>query len=602
MKEKLEKIAKVLRKDSLEMTTAAGSGHPSSCLSCADLMSVLFFHEMKYDVKNPNNPDNDEFILSKGHAAPILYSALYRSGCITDDLLSLREFGSNLEGHPVPSRLRFVKVATGSLGQGLSVGVGMALAAKLQKRDYRTFVLMGDSEVAEGSVFEAMELAAHYKLRNLIAIIDINRLGQRGETLLGHDITAYKKRYSGFGFDIVSVDGNSVPEILRVFKKIRKFRKPVLILAKTFKGKGTTFFENEEGWHGKALDPSELEHVMENLGDFSMPKITITKPKKKIHLFSKKRLVLKRYPLDEAVATRKAYGETLAALAASQESILAVDAEVSNSTFSNEVQKKTPKQFIESFIAEQNMIGVALGLSKKGFRTFSSTFSAFLSRAHDQIRMASLSNANLTICGSHSGVSIGQDGASQMGLEDISTFRSLHNSHVFYPSDAVGAQKLTVLASRLSGINYIRTSRPATFPLYSSSEKFKAGDFKVLKQSRRDKAVFVGSGITVYEALKAHAVMRKQGINVAVVDLYSIKPFDHARFVRFVKKHGGRVVLAEDHRSEGGIGEMVAEGLVGTNISMKHLAIRKLPHSGKIDQLLRVHKINWEAYVLGYRP
>ena len=422
MKEKLEKIAKVLRKDSLEMTTAAGSGHPSSCLSCADLMSVLFFHEMKYDVKNPNNPDNDEFILSKGHAAPILYSALYRSGCITDDLLSLREFGSNLEGHPVPSRLRFVKVATGSLGQGLSVGVGMALAAKLQKRDYRTFVLMGDSEVAEGSVFEAMELAAHYKLRNLIAIIDINRLGQRGETLLGHDITAYKKRYSGFGFDIVSVDGNSVPEILRVFKKIRKFRKPVLILAKTFKGKGTTFFENEEGWHGKALDPSELEHVMENLGDFSMPKITITKPKKKIHLFSKKRLVLKRYPLDEAVATRKAYGETLAALAASQESILAVDAEVSNSTFSNEVQKKTPKQFIESFIAEQNMIGVALGLSKKGFRTFSSTFSAFLSRAHDQIRMASLSNANLTICGSHSGVSIGQDGASQMGLEDIPMF------------------------------------------------------------------------------------------------------------------------------------------------------------------------------------
>jgi len=599
--QKLEKIAKVLRKDSLEMTTAAGSGHPTSCLSCADLMSVLFFDEMKYDVKNPDNPDNDEFILSKGHAAPILYSALYRAGCIKDDLKTLRKFGSNLEGHPVPSSLDWVKVATGSLGQGLSVGVGMALAAKLQKRKYRTFVLMGDSEVAEGSVFEAMELAVYYKLNNLVAIIDINRLGQRGETLLGHDIASYKKQYGGFGFEVLSVDGNSVSDILRIFKKVRKFRKPVLILAKTFKGKDVSLLEDEEGWHGKALDSSELEHVMENLGNFSMPRVTIGKPKKNSFRFSRKRLSLKRYSPDEAVATRKAYGETLASLANSQENILAIDAEVSNSTFSAEVKKKTPKQFIESFIAEQNMVGVALGLSKKGFRVFASTFSAFLSRAHDQIRMASLSNADLVICGSHSGVSIGADGASQMGLEDISTFRSLNSSHVFYPSDAVSTQKLTVLASKLSGITYLRTSRPATFSLYSSSEKFKVGDFKILKQSRKDKAVFVGSGITVYEALKAHAVMAKQGISVAVVDLYSVKPFNYAKFIRFVKKHGGRIVLAEDHRSEGGIGEMVAEGLTGTNISMKHLAVRKLSHSGRMEELLKAHKINWEAYVFGYK-
>ncbi|MBT3642370.1 transketolase [archaeon] len=601
MEKKLQQIAKVLRKDSLEMTTSAGSGHPSSCLSCADLMSVLFFNEMKYDVKNSKNPDNDEFIMSKGHAAPILYSSLYRAGCIKDNLMKLRDLKSNLEGHPVPSSLDWIKVATGSLGQGLGVGVGMAIAAKLQKRKNKIFVLMGDSEVAEGSVFEAMELAQHYKLNNLVAIIDINRLGQRGETLLGHDISAYKKRYAGFGFEIFSIDGNSIKEILRVFKKARTSKKPVLILAKTLKGKEVSLLENKNGWHGKALKSEELEHVLEDLGEAKMPKVTIRKPIKKLYPFSKKKLKLKKYSSDVAIATRKVYGETLASLALANGNVLGIDAEVSNSTFSAELKKKTSKQFIEAFIAEQNMLSVSLGLSKKGFRVFASTFSAFLSRAHDQIRMASLSDANFVVCGSHSGVSIGEDGSSQMGLEDISLFRSLNNSQVFYPSDALSAQKLTVAASKLSGITYLRTSRPATFPLYSSSEKFNVGDFKILKQSKKDVAVFVGSGITVYEALKAHEAMGKKGISVAVVDLYSIKPFNHAKFIRFVKKHGNKIVLAEDHRSEGGIGEMVAEGLVGKNISMKHLAVRKLSHSGTVDELLERHKINSKAYLEGYK-
>ncbi len=592
---KLKDMANILRRDVLKMTTAAGSGHPTSCLSAAEIMSVLFFNEMSYDIKNSFNQDNDEFILSKGHAAPILYSSLYRAGTIKTNLMSLRKLGSPLEGHPVPS-LKWIKVATGSLGQGLSVGVGMALAAKLQKRKFMTYVLLGDSEVAEGSIYEAMELASHYKLDNLIAVVDINRLGQRGETMLGHNISAYKKRFEGFGWKTISVDGHNIKELIKALKQAKKSKKPIVILAKTLKGKGLSFLENKEGWHGKALDEKQLKNALKEIPNPSIPKIIIRKPKTiRIKKPNKGKLILTNYKPNEEKATREAYGDALANLAKSDSKIIAVDGEVSNSTFSQKLKKVRPKQFIEAYIAEQNMVGMALGLSIKGFNIFASTFAAFLSRAHDQIRMAALSKPNLTFCGSHAGISIGEDGPSQMGLEDIAIFRDLPDSIVFYPSDAVSAQKLTVLSSGLRGLKYIRTTRSKTPVLYKNNENFKIRDFKILKQSKSDKAVVIGAGITVHEALKAYEGLKKKKINIAVVDLYCIKPLDTRKLGNFIKKHGKRLIVAEDHYSEGGLGEMLAETFIGSGIKMKHLAVRETPHSGKKDELLRKYGIDFSA-------
>jgi transketolase len=597
----LQDVANILRRDSLEMTSSAGSGHPSSCLSAAEIMSVLFFNEMKYDVKNSKNSDSDEFILSKGHAAPILYSALFRAGCIDEDLNSLRKLTSNLEGHPVPDSISWAKVATGSLGQGLGVGVGMAIAGKLQKKDFRTFVLIGDSEAAEGSVFEAMALAGYYKLENLIAIIDINRLGQRGETMLGHKLAAYKKRFEGFGWNIFSVNGNNINKLKKALDKTKKSSKPTLILARTLKGKGVEFIEDQEGWHGKTLNNQELKIALKKIPEIEMPKVQISKPKKLKQKIKTTNPILERYSKDAEEATRETYGKTLSSLGKAQENILAVDAEVSNSTFSANMKSVDPSRFIETFISEQNMASVALGLSKKGFNVFASTFSAFLTRAHDQIRMASMSSGDLTFVGSHAGVSIGPDGASQMGLEDISMFRSLEGSYIFYPSEAVSAQKLTVLASKTKGIKYLRTTRSKTPVLYSSKESFKIGDFKVLKKSAKDSCVFVGSGITVFEALKASEQLKKIGKNVAVIDLYCIKPFNHKKFFDFVKKHGKKIILAEDHRPEGGIGEMIISKISKENFKMKHLAIVGIPHSGKKDELLKKYKIDSSAYVREFR-
>ncbi len=601
-KGKIQDIANLLRRDSLKMTSVAKSGHPTSCLSCAEIISSLFFDVMRYDVKNPNNSDNDEFILSKGHATPILYSALFRAGCIRNKLEDLRKINSSLEGHPIPSSLEWIKVATGSLGQGLGVGVGMALSAKMQKRKFRTYVLMGDSESAEGSVFEAMELASYYKLNNLIAIVDINRLGQRGETLLGHDIKKYKKRFEGFGWKIISIDGHNTSQISKAFRSARNSNKPTLILAKTFKGNGVSFLKDRTGWHGKALDESQLERALEEVPNPLMPKFKIKSPKKINYKSKSDKLGIDKYDLNEEVATRLAYGKTLSNLASSNENFIAIDSEVSNSTHSEEVKEKSPKQFVEAFIAEQNMISVALGLSKKGFNVFASTFSAFLTRAHDQIRMASISDANLTISGSHSGVSIGEDGASQMGIEDIALFRALNGSTIFYPSDSISTQNLTIRATELKGIKYIRTTRSKTQTLYKENEKFPIGDFKVLRKSGRDRAILVGSGITTHEALKAYEVLKKRGINVAVVDLYCIKPFNHIKFLRFVNGHGKKIILAEDHRVEGGIGEMISGGIsVNKNlINLTHLAISKLPHSGKKEELLERHGIDWKGYLRAF--
>ena len=592
----LQNIANILRRDVLKMTTEAGSGHPTSCLSCAEIMSCLFFDELSIDIKNPDNPDNDEFILSKGHAAPILYSSLYRAGCIKDNLLSLRKINSNLEGHPIPS-IPFIRVATGSLGQGLSVGVGTALAAKLDRRKYRTYILLGDSELSEGSNYEALQLASYYKLNNLIAIVDINRLGQRGETMLAYNLAAYKKRIEGFGWKVITINGHNIYEILKAIKIAKKSKNPFLILAETIKGKGVSFIEDKNGWHGRTLTKEELNKaLMEiNLGKF--PKINIKKPKKTSIYNKTKKLETNYYEIGNEISTREAYGTALSQLCIANSKILAIDAEVSNSTFSEKVKEKSPKQFIEAFIAEQNMIGMALGLSKKGFDVFASTFATFLSRAHDQIRMASYSNANFTLCGSHAGVSIGEDGVSQMGLEDISIFRSLINSKIFYPSDAVSCEKIVHECSRLNGIKYIRTTRSKTPVIYSDTEKFPTGDFKVLKESNKNKIVLVGSGITLFECLKAHVELKNLGINSSVIDLYCIKPFNAEKFIGFVKNHGGKIILSEDHYAEGGIGEMIASYLPGTNIQLKHLAIKKFPHSGKPEELLRYGEINARSIV-----
>src|SRR3989344_1284383 len=596
----LQDIANILREDVLEMTSAAGSGHPTSCLSCAEIISCLFFNEMKYDIGNSNNLDNDEFILSKGHAAPILYSALSRAGAIKDDLFGLRKLGSNLEGHPVPTTspgsrspgFSWAKAATGSLGQGLGVGTGAAIAAKLQGREFRTYVLMGDSETAEGSVWEAFQLTSYYKLNNLCAIIDVNRLGQRGETMLGWNVSEYEKRIQSSGWETKVIDGHNVKKILKALKKARKSEKPFAIIAKTVKGKGVSFLENKEGWHGKTLSREELGKALKEIKNTQMPQINIIKPNEIKFEFKKGEIAETNYVLEEEISTREAYGKALGKLCMTSNRVIAVDAEVSNSTFSEEVKKVKENQFIEAFIAEQNMVGICLGLSKKGFKVYGSTFAAFLSRAHDQIRMSALSSGDFTLCGSHCGVSIGEDGASQMGLEDIGMFRSLPNSIVFYPSDAVSTEKIVNLYSELKGIKYIRTTRGKTKVIYKNEEKFEVGDFKVLKEGRKDKVVLIGSGITLHECLKAYDKLKKNKIESAVIDLYCIKPFNSENFIYFVKKHGKKIVISEDHYKEGGIGEMLCSALVNSGMKVESLYVKEIPHSGKSEELLERYGID----------
>lgn len=590
----LQNAANLLRRDVLQMTTEAGSGHPSSCLSCAEIISVLFFNEMRYDVKNPKNPDNDEFILSKGHAAPILYSALKRSGSLKEPLSGYRKLHSHLEGHPMPSPFEpSIKVASGSLGQGLSIGLGMALAMKMQQRTSQVYVLLGDSEMAEGSIYEAAELASYYKANNLCAILDMNRLGQRGETMIGYNSEAYKKRFKSFGWSVITVDGHSIPQIIRAFKKARRRPKPILIVAKTIKGKGVSFMENKDGWHGRALNKEEYSSALKEIPVFPLPKFHIKHPKKTILKISKpKKLNSLKFSLGEMVATREAYGVALKNLAKSNSDVIAIDAEVSNSTFSEIVKRIEPEQFIEAYVAEQNMIGMALGLSIKKYHVFASTFAAFLSRAHDQIRMSALSHGNITICGSHAGISIGPDGASQMGLEDIALFRDLPNSTIFYPSDAVSTEKLLNLANKTKGIKYIRTTRAKTPVIYKEKENFALGDFKIIRQSKLDSVVLIGAGITLHECIKAYAKLKSQGIHAAVIDLYCIKPLNIHKLANFIKQHGNKIVVTEDHYSAGGIGEMLAHELMNTGIRIKTLSVNKMPHSGTTEELLDKYSIN----------
>ncbi|MFT4310410.1 MAG: transketolase [Candidatus Woesearchaeota archaeon] len=609
--QQLYAMAQQLRKDSIMLTTTAGSGHPSSCLSCADIMSVLFFDTLQVCPSQPHHPDNDEFVLSKGHAAPILYSALYRAGLIHPTYFdTLRQRKSPLQGHPMPQSIGWVKMATGSLGQGLGVGVGMALAQHPTKKIY---VLMGDSECAEGSVYEALQLAGYYKLHNLTCIIDVNRLGQRGQTMLGHDVHTYKKRIEQFGWYAVICDGHHI-EALRMALRTHT-DKPLCIIAQTLKGKGVSFIENKEGWHGKALSVLEQELAYSELSD-SMLSVKNTKQKKKtsddivsLHApkyilkakkESKTSLRLKaKATYEQATSTRKAYGVALAQYAQQDKRIIALDAETSNSTFSALVKQKTPKQFIESFIAEQNMVSMASGLATQGLLPCVSTFSAFFSRAVDQLRMHALSQLPLVCCGSHAGVSIGEDGASQMGIEDVAIFRSLLHSCVVAPSDALSAHKL--LASVLTYtqkqrcIGYMRTCRPDVPLLYPPHETFPIGEFKVFPVAPLHHAVIATHGVLVHTALEIQKILLTQGIAVAVIDCYCIQPFNEEGFAHFVRHQGRKVLIAEDHQKAGGLGEVLTYALREVECKVQHHYVHRIAHSAPMQDCLSLQSLNKQS-------
>jgi transketolase len=592
----LESLAKLVRYYILASTTEAGSGHPSSSLSAADLMvGLMFGGGFRFDVTRPGFSNNDRLIFSKGHASPLLYALWAAAGCISEEeLMTMRKFGSPLEGHPAVA-LAFVEAATGSLGQGLSIGMGMALNARyLDKLPYRTYVLLGDSEMAEGSQWEAIQLAKEYRLDNLVGIIDVNRLGQRGETMYGHDLAAYEKRVAAFGWETILIDGHSMPEILGAFDRAQTLTgKPVMIIAKTIKGKGVSFIEDKNGWHGKVLKRDEFEKAVAELGDIDrsirgeIPKPNDTAPQP-AHPREAAEMI---YPTDKPVATRRAYGNALARIFPQYPRIVALDGEVGNSTYAEIFGEHHPERFFEMYIAEQNMVGTALGLSRRGKIPFASTFAAFFTRAFDQIRMSRYSGANIKFVGSHAGVSIGEDGPSQMGLEDIAMFRTILGGVVLYPADAVSTERLVEEAARHEGIVYIRTTRKDTPILYSSTDSFVIGGSKVLRQSDKDHITIVAAGITLFEALAAYEDLKKEGVLIRVIDLYSIKPIDAATLKKAAWATMA-IITVEDHFAEGGLGEAVQSALAEIPTPVHSMAVRRMPKSGKPDELLEYEGIS----------
>jgi transketolase len=599
--ESLKGIASQLRIHSIAATTAAGSGHPTSCCSAADLVAALFFGHMRYDPKNPHYHNNDRFILSKGHAAPLLYAAWAETGLFpVDDLLKLRQLGSDLEGHPTP-RLPFVDVATGSLGQGLSVGVGMALCAHLDNLDYRTYVLLGDGECAEGSVWEAAALAGFYHLNNLIAVVDVNRLGQSQPTMLGHDLATYKKRFEAFGWRTEEIDGHDLEEILEVLAAVGLGHQPLVILAKTLKGGGVSFLQDKEGWHGKPLSKEEAVRAIAELQPTAKSGIGIPIPAPS-DLSAPKNEAPASYPpitykQGDMVATREAFGNALLRIGAVDSRVVAMDGDTKNSTFSDKFAKRFADRFTECFIAEQCMVGVATGFSTRGKVPFASTFACFLTRAYDQIRVAGISMANLKLVGSHVGVSIGEDGPSQMGLEDLAMMRAIVGSTVLYASDAVCAEKLIEQMASHKGICFLRTSRPKTPVIYNNDEAFPIGGAKVLRQSAEDKVTVVAAGVTLYEALKAADALKGQNIGITVIDAYSIKPLGKDVIKAAAQKTKNLVVTVEDHYAEGGLGDAVAGELSADGVKVHKLAVRELPHSGKAEELMAKYGIDANAII-----
>ena len=588
-------LAQQLRIDSIRCTTAAGSGHPTSSMSAADLMSVLMSKYLHYDFDNPLNPNNDHLIFSKGHAAPLLYSVYKAAGAITDEeLLTLRKFGSRIEGHPTPV-LPWVDVATGSLGQGLPIGVGVALVAKyVDKLPYKVFVVLGDSEMAEGSIWEAFDHATHYKLDNVIGILDCNRLGQRGETELGWNTAAYAERAKGFGWTPLVIDGHNLDEIDHAFAHATSANngQPTLIIAKTLKGKGFSAIENKEGWHGKALPKDMAEQAIQEINPqarsqtYPVQKPENLQPAAKAE---KKPVELPKYTLGEKEATRKAYGDALKALGAANPDVLVVDGEVSNSTYAEEFGKAYPDRFFEQYIAEQQLVATAVAMSVRHKIPFASTFAAFFSRAYDFIRMAAISRANIRLVGSHAGVSIGEDGPSQMALEDLAMMRAVYDSTVLYPSDANQAAQLVALMAEHPGIVYMRTTREKTPIIYGPDEVFAVGGSKVVRQSDKDEATVVAAGITLHEAMKAYDQLQIEGITIRVIDAYSVKPIDEETLFVAAEEAGNKIITVEDHWPEGGLGEAVLEAFTeraGSLPEVVKLAVQSMPGSGTPAELI----------------
>ncbi len=603
-------LQNLLRTWILEMTTAAGSGHPTSSLSAVELMSALlfgrgvhgdaFFH---FDVENPESVVNDRLIFSKGHAAPLYYALWAAAGVGTEEeLMTLRQFDSALEGHPT-RRFALTEVPTGSLGQGLSVGLGEALALRAQESRARVWVLLGDSEMAEGQNYEAMQLAAHYRCANLIAIVDVNRLGQRGETMPGWDVETYRTRAEAFGWRAIVVDGHDNDALLQAYAQAcAADGAPTMIIAKTQKGHGVSFLADQEGWHGKVLNQEELTRALAEIGTVdrtvrgTLAHRTVAEGggATTAGIAQANDVDVPVYDHDARVAPRSAYGDALAALAVADARVVALDAETSNSTKAACVKAQTPAQFYEMFIAEQNMASAAVGMARRGFHPFVSTFAAFLTRAADQIRMAQYAGVDVTFVGSHCGVSIGADGASQMGLEDMALFGALRESVILYPSDAVSAGMMTVLARATHGIAYLRITREALPILYGADETFYIGGSTVLRTSHEDVVTVCAAGITVHEALRAADALAGEGVYVRVIDCYSVRPLDEET-VRAAAQATKRVIVVEDHYESGGLGAAVLRTLGGMDIALQHLCVRNAPRSGTPTELLAYEAIDAAA-------
>jgi transketolase len=590
-------LAQQLRVDSIRSSTQAGSGHPTSSMSAADLMAVLLAKYLRYDFHAPKNPTNDHLIFSKGHASPLLYSVFKAAGAISDqELMTLRQFGSRLEGHPTPV-LPWVDVATGSLGQGLPIAVGLGLAGKhLDKLPYRIWVLVGDSEMAEGSIWEAFDKAGFYHLQNVIAILDMNRLGQRGPTELGWDSAAYAARGRAFGWHTIEIDGHDLAAIDAAYAEAaRQTAHPTLIVARTIKGKGYSAIENKEGWHGKALPPDDAKAAIQELGGERHIVVDVHKPEPgqpaKIAVAGK--LELPTYEVGTKAATRNAYGDALKALGAARADVVGLDGEVSNSTFAETFAHAFPDRYFEMYIAEQQLVAAAVGLQVRGYLPFASTFAAFFTRAYDFIRMGAISQANIKLCGSHAGVSIGEDGPSQMGLEDLAMLRAVNGSTVLYPCDANQAAHLVAAMAERTGIVYLRTTREKTPVIYGPDEAFPVGGSRVVRGSERDRAAVIGAGVTLHEALKAYDQLKAEGITIRVIDAYSVKPIDTETLRTAARETGGKLLVVEDHWFEGGLGDAVLDAFAGTEDNLSDqlptivkLAVRNMPGSGKPDELM----------------
>jgi transketolase len=592
-------LGQQLRVDSIRSSNVTKSGHPTSSMSAADLMAVLLAKYLHYDFGSPDDPRNDHLVFSKGHASPLLYSMYKAAGAISEEeLLTFRVFGSRLQGHPTPA-IPWVDVATGSLGQGLPYGVGIALAGKkLDRLPYRTWVLCGDSEIAEGSVWEAFEHASFYGLDNLTAIIDVNRLGQRGETMHGWDLDSYAERARAFGWKATEIDGHDVEAIDRAYAEaVETEGVPTVIVAKTIKGKGVKEVENKPNWHGKALD--NPEQAIEELGGERNIVVEVNEPdyEGEPHVFESGPLELPTWELGEEVATRLAYGEALVALGGASGKVVALDGEVSNSTHAELFAKAYPERYFEMFIAEQQLVAAAVGLQVRNWVPFASTFAAFFSRAYDFVRMAAISQANIRLSGSHAGVSIGEDGPSQMALEDLAMMRAVHGSTVLYPCDANQTAKLVAEMAERDGIVFLRTTRAATPVVYDVDEEFPIGGARVLRDG--DDVAIVAAGITLHESLKAAEQLESEGISARVIDLYSVKPVDGETLRAAAEATGGRILTVEDHWSEGGIGDAVLEALSDGEAPARvvRLAVRDLPGSGKPAELLAAAGIDADHIV-----